>query len=361
VSGTCLSCHSNTLLISTGTVAGKPPTHIPSDSNCQTCHTTQAWRPASFSHAGITNNCFSCHNLTMATGKSAVHITTSNSCESCHLTTQWTPAQQVDHVQVTGTCVSCHSGTKSISTGLISGMSATHMPTSNSCTSCHKTTAWKPAVADHKQIPLAQTGKCITCHNGAIASGKNVNHVVTTKECGVCHTTLAWKPATFSHTGITTGCGACHDGIHAAGKQDASKPHFVTTRDCNFCHTTTAWTPSTKYVHVSLNYPGDHKVSITCTNSGCHGTNAETVTWRSPTYANSCAGCHQSNYKSDPHNKYGNVRYTVGELKNCSGACHVYASPPKGVSFPAGTTPTTAITTRRNGPQHRVTHTSWAN
>ena len=138
-----------------------------------------------------------------------------------------------------------------------------------------------------------------------------------------------------------------HDtGVEATGKQDAPSPHFVTSRDCNFCHTTDKWKPTTAYVHVSTNYPGNHAVAITCTNSACHGGNAETVTWRNATYANSCAGCHSGNYSSSPHTKYGNVKYTVSELRNCSGACHIYTD-----------ATLATIKTRRNGPQHRVTNT----
>jgi hypothetical protein len=64
----------------------------------------------------------------------------------------------------------------------------------------------------------------------------------------------------------------------------------------------------------------------------------------SPAYKPDCAGCHSNQYKSDPHTKYGNVKYTVGELRNCSGACHVYTS-----------STLTTISKSRPGPQHRVT------
>jgi hypothetical protein len=50
------------------------------------------------------------------------------------------------------------------------------------------------------------------------------------------------------------------------------------------------------------------------------------VTWSSPSYQPNCAGCHASRYKSDPHMKIQstNTRYTVSELRNCAGSCHVY-------------------------------------
>jgi hypothetical protein len=42
------------------------------------------------------------------------------------------------------------------------------------------------------------------------------------------------------------------------------------------------------------------------------------------------------------------VKYTVSELKNCSGACHVYTD---------ATLKT--ISKTRNGPQHRVTQSKF--
>ena len=32
--------------------AGRPTSHIPSADTCDTCHSTTAWRPASFDHDG---------------------------------------------------------------------------------------------------------------------------------------------------------------------------------------------------------------------------------------------------------------------------------------------------------------------
>ena len=40
-------------------------------------------------------------------------------------------------------------------------------------------------------------------------------------------------------------------------------------------------------------------------------------------YQPDCAGCHANRYKPDPHKKTDNTRYTVLELKNCAGSCHI--------------------------------------
>jgi hypothetical protein len=89
-------------------------------------------------------------------------------------------------------------------------------------------------------------------------------------------------------------------------------------------------------------YPGDHRVSLTCTN--CHTINTDAATWRSPQYKPDCAGCHSNDYEPGEHTKYGNVRYTVSELRNCSGACHTYTD-----------STLTTISRSRPGPEHRLT------
>ena len=76
----------------------------------------------------------------------------------------------------------------------------------------------------------------------------------------------------------------------------------------------------------------------------CHTTNAETVVWAFVAYKPDCAGCHANDYRSDPHVKYQSpttVRYTVGELRNCAGACHIYTD-----------STMTTIKTTRTGHHH---------
>jgi hypothetical protein len=89
-------------------------------------------------------------------------------------------------------------------------------------------------------------------------------------------------------------------------------------------------------------------VALTCTS--CHTSNTDQVVWRAAGYANSCAGCHANNYRSDPHTKISSpqTKYTVSELRNCSGACHTYSD-----------ATLTTISRNRPGPQHRVTNASF--
>jgi hypothetical protein len=301
------------------------------------CHSTLAWKPATgFTHDGITAACATCHNGVNATGKHASHLSTSVSCEACHATTGWKPAARVDHTQVIGTCFSCHNGT------LATGKNAGHIASDNSCDSCHTSTAWKPTNrVDHAHV----TGTCSSCHNGLAAAGKPTTHLPTQSECGLCHSTLAWTPAKVDHTNIAN-CKSCHNGSNATGPSTTHMTFPVNNFDCNQCHTTTAWTPNTFKHRVGDGYPGDHRVALTC--RSCHTTNTDAATWRTPSYKPDCAGCHAAKFKSDPHTKYGSTKYTVSELRNCSGACHIYTS-----------SALTTISTRKSGPQHRVTDTTW--
>jgi hypothetical protein len=63
---------------------------------------------------------------------------------------------------------------------------------------------------------------------------------------------------------------------------------------------------------------------VTCTS--CHTANSETVTWPNAAYKPDCAGCHANDFESGPHKKQENpdAFYTVSELRDCSGACHIY-------------------------------------
>lgn len=323
----CRGCHAQGSRIN---ALAKPASHILSSESCGECHSTVAWSPADrFDHLQVRGSCASCHNNIQATGKPLDHVASSDTCDTCHTTTAWVPAR-FDHLLVRGNCVSCHNGVQA------TGKSANHIASSDNCDSCHSTTAWTPARFDHASVA---PGSCSTCHNGVGATGKPASHIPTTAECDSCHSTVAWTPAMFDHAGVTGGCQGCHNGATATGKNVG---HMSTARECNICHSTSAWTPLT-FQHTSPEYPGDHRGNLPCV--ACHTTNTDQATWTSPAYRPDCAGCHANDFRADPHIKIinTNVRYTVGELRNCSGACHVYTD-----------ATLTTISRARPGPEHRV-------
>jgi predicted CXXCH cytochrome family protein len=197
--------------------------------------------------------------------------------------------------------------------------------------------AWVPANFDHANI----VDNCNSCHNGTDATGKGPLHVQTTDVCEDCHSTNAWAPVTnVDHNQVLGSCSSCHNGTLATGQNSG---HFNTAQDCGLCHNPIAWTP-TDYHHTGLPFePLDHRGNLQCTE--CHDSNTEVVNWRFPAFQPDCAGCHGSDYKSGPHKKSENpdIKYSASELRNCSGACHVYTDS----TF-------TTIKKNRPGPEHRI-------
>jgi hypothetical protein len=324
VIGSCSSCHNGIA------ATGKPVDHPQSGEQCETCHRTNAWLPAGFDHANVSGNCISCHNGSTADGKNSSHINTTNICEDCHRTMAWSPVIRVDHLQVIGMCSSCHNG------AIAEGKDAGHITSGDTCDDCHTTNAWSPAVFDHAAV---MPGTCSSCHNGTIATGKHGQHLQTMGECDDCHSSNAWTPASFDHDNITGACMTCHNGTTATGKDSG---HFMTARDCNGCHDSNFWIPL-QFMHTSPGYPGDHGQQLACTD--CHGGNAEVVTWPFAAYQPDCAGCHFSDFDAGPHKKYENpdTTYNQSELRDCTGACHVYTD-----------SSLTTIKDARPGPEHRV-------
>jgi hypothetical protein len=133
------------------------------------------------SHAGVTSNCFSCHNGVLAAGKGAAHVASNNACQNCHTTLAWLPAR-FDHQGQTASCFSCHNGVTA------AGKPPKHVATPEDCSACHGVLSWSVARFSHIGISAV----CSTCHNGFAAVGKPINHVVTVQDCAACHTTLSW-------------------------------------------------------------------------------------------------------------------------------------------------------------------------
>ncbi len=390
--GTCVSCHDN----AHPPAKGKGQNHLQTSNVCEDCHTTAAWSAVTFDHTAVAGTaCFTCHNGTRARGKGQAHFATTNTCDDCHTTTGWSPAS-FDHGSATSVtnCINCHDGDpkhapalgKSSFPGHVAssndcqachnsfaswatanfshddpvvsaaacfschdgqhspaaGKSQTHFKSSNDCAACHTTTNWTTATFDHSQA----LGTCVSCHDGrhTPARGKGNGHVGSTDSCDSCHVTTNWTTVAFDHSQATGSCVNCHDGAHppAVGK---GTRHFVTAQPCEICHTSTAWTPVLPYTHMSAAYENHGNNVSTCTD--CHKQNNEKIAFARPDLAPDCAACHVSDYKQDPHKKYTSPTtkfYTVDELRDCTGACHIYSDQTMAT-----------IKTRRTGPEHRAT------
>jgi hypothetical protein len=220
----CESCHQN------GVFKGTPmdcfSCHRQNDPHqgqmpqCETCHTTAGWKPATFDHSR------SRFPLTGA------HVQVA--CRNCHqsLAFKGTPTE----------CIACHRADEPHQ-----GRFGTN------CALCHSTSAWKPATFDHNLSGFPLTGAharlaCESCHRGGNFSGLPTSCAACHGEptfhagafgtnCASCHSTNAWRPAKFNlphpeprvhehGSGINHGgasCRTCH-------------PSTVHTYTCTACH-----------------------------------------------------------------------------------------------------------------------------
>ena len=362
VIGACFSCHNGTFATPSRTITPKSLKHFTTTNTCDACHTTAAWKPVAptaFDHTQATGTCNSCHDGTHApaVGKTPTHIKSTVLCDACHTTITWKPvaANKVDHTQVIGTCFTCHNGT------IATGKSLTHIKTSTTCDACHNTVTWVSITIDHTQT----VGACFTCHNATIATGKTSfgKHFNTSNTCESCHSSKDTKiPAAanwmvvktaFDHTDpvvMAAACATCHTATATPAAADVKSPtHFITTQPCQVCHNTVNWTTLATYSHTSPAYVAHSVSSGVTTCLSCHKQNNEKITYLQPGLFPDCASCHSDKYKPDPHNKYGNVRYTFTELRDCTGACHIYKD----------ATMTTIQTNRTTNNKHRPTRSSW--
>jgi len=96
-SASCVSCHDSTR------AAGKSANHPLSGTDCDRCHTTSAWKPAAFDHAGlVAGTCASCHNGLQTAGKPPAHLVTVSSCDSCHYVLAWKPTKPIKPTKPAG-------------------------------------------------------------------------------------------------------------------------------------------------------------------------------------------------------------------------------------------------------------------
>ena len=354
---TCYACHSN-----------KDPHGGKFGTNCEQCHSTSAWKPATFNHnnsvfkltgAHVSVNCTSCHINGVFKGTPqtcfACHSNKDphggqlgTACEQCHTTSAWKPAT-FNHnnsiFKLTGAhgsvaCSACHKN--NVFKGTPQSCFACHSTKDphggqlgTACEKCHTTSAWKPATFNHNNSVFKLTGahvtvNCTSCHINGVFKGpphtclachanKDPHGGQLGTNCEQCHSTSAWKPATFNHnnsifklTGahVTVNCTSCHiNGVFKGAPQtcfachankDAHAGQFGTI--CAQCHTTSAWKPSTfDHNNAAFKLTGAH-VSTAC--SSCH---INGVFKGTPT---TCGTCHA---KDDNHGgKFGT---------NC-GACH---------------------------------------
>lgn len=302
---TCASCHQGAAAATTN------PHHTEArfTANCESCHTTTAWRGARFDHnttrfpltgRHVPATCLACHNDRVYAGKPSVcaschqrdydaavtpnHRTLGfpSTCESCHTSAAWKPAT-FDHAATrfpltgghrTATCQSCHAD------GVYRGKSVTcvscHQDRFNAttqpnhrtagyattCEGCHSVVSWKPAAVDHSRFPLVGAHRAVTCNS--------------------CHSDGVYR-------GRPSTCVSCHQAKFDATTRPNHRAASIPTI-CQSCHNETAWTPAT-FDHAATRFPlaGAHRAA-TC--ASCH---SDGVYTGKPT---TCVSCHQAKFNA---------------------------------------------------------------
>ena len=304
---TCVSCHLDKYQ------AAKAPDHVAGGfpQNCELCHNTGAWQPATFDHA--------------TTGFPLTGAHTTTTCALCHTNNNY-------NITVT-TCVSCHLDK------FQSAKNPDHVAGgfAQTCEICHNTTAWQPASFDHSKSAFPLTGAhaatacalchvnnnyqitvitCVSCHLDKYQAAKAPDHVAGgyPQTCEACHNTTAWQPASFDHattgwplTGAHTAtpCGSCHTNnnynltvttcvsCHLDKYQSAKAPDHVASKfsqTCESCHNTTAWQPAL-FDHATTGWPltGAH-TATPC--ASCHTNNNYNLS------VTTCVSCHLDKYQT---------------------------------------------------------------
>ena len=182
-SAACVTCHQKDYN------GAKNPDHVaggfPTD--CQVCHSTTAWQPASFDHsktpfpltgAHVNVACVKCHINNVFAG-------TPTDCYSCHKA-EYNNVTNPNHV-------------------------AAHFPTT--CGTCHNTSTWLGAIFNHTWFPIysgTHAGKWMTCNDCHVNPAD-----FAVFSCITCHTHD--KASTDSHHGgvggytyNATSCYSCH-------------------------------------------------------------------------------------------------------------------------------------------------------
>ncbi|MFT7676351.1 MAG: hypothetical protein ACI8QC_000321 [Planctomycetota bacterium] len=151
----CAGCHMDDYQMTTD------PNHVANNfpTACDQCHTTQAWEPANFSHAGITNGCVNCHlsDYQNTTRPNHTALGYSLECQSCHGTDTWSGANFSHNFPINGgdhggfNCTDCHTTPSNF--------------TVFTCTDCHAHQQGDMA-DEHNRVGgyVYQTSACYACH-----------------------------------------------------------------------------------------------------------------------------------------------------------------------------------------------------
>ncbi len=278
---------------------------------CLTCHSQSAWKPATFDH-----------DIKSFPIYSGSHKGKWNLCSECHI-------NQTNYKNFE--CINCHEHNKNDMDSKHNGING-YTYQSRTCFACHPQGSKEgvinhsltnfPLLGAHLNVPCNQCHQngyagtptqCVSCHQSKFTTAPN--HVAQSypQDCKQCHSSIDWKQINFNHsttsfpllgihttvkcnschvtklTGTSKLCYSCHQTNFTSAPNHVSQGYPQT---CEQCHTPTAWKPSS-FNHATTRFPllGAH-VTVNC--NSCHKTGfAGTSTL--------CYSCHQTNFISAPN------------------------------------------------------------
>jgi hypothetical protein len=323
-SNQCYGCHQNNY----DNTANPSHQSAGFGTDCETCHNSNAWEPASFDHdiqffpiySGKHNNewneCSDCH-----TNSSNYQVF---ECITCHEHNQTDMNDKHSgingYVYESSACLACHpTGTEDGFNHSTTNFPLTGAHTTQECLSCHQN--------GYSNTP----SECSACHNKDYDSSVEPNHSLAgiANSCEECHTTISWKPSNFNHssTGFEligghnlTQCSDCHSVSTADAKSECfvchesnynSAPEHTSQsypKTCEDCHNTTNWEETT-FDHNKTQFvlTGAH-IGVNC--SDCH-TSGYSGT------STICSDCHIADFNNSSNPNHSNLSLS----KNCED-CH---------------------------------------
>ena len=332
----CYDCHLNNYNSTTN------PNHQSAgfETDCESCHTSVAWQPASFDHDNQFFPIYSGKHNNEWNECSDCHTNTSNyqvfSCITCHEHNQADMNKEHDGINgyayESSACFACHpngdgEGGFNHST---TNFPLTGVHITSQCNDCH-TNGYE-----------GTSSECSDCHTNDFQNSTNPNHqqLDLALNCMECHTTNPdWQPASFAvhndfyliegaHTAIANDCSSCHSGnynntgdlcndCHNNDYLNTSNPNHQSTgfgTDCEECHTQNAWEPAT-FDHDNQFFPiysGKHNNEWNeC--SDCHTNSSNYQVFE-------CITCHEHN-QTEMDDKHQGVQGYLYLSVECL-ACH---------------------------------------
>jgi hypothetical protein len=326
----CVSCHEDRHKGVLGT-------------DCKSCHTTTAWKPASnFDHSKTKFalvgkhhdvECNKCHAEPAVNNQSQASILAAKNFADC------TPCHKSPHSAKfsTQTCTSCH-----VPTGWreVREQQFNHDLTNFrlrgkhalvKCDQCHKPDTKVPG---GRVLKLAHD-RCTECHSDHHQGEFLARYA---NNCALCHTEAGYRPSTFTlirhdvlrfplrgaHMAVP--CARCHN----PSSSERSVYHFSNIKceschkdphggqfknlmgevGCTRCHSTDEWKTTTfDHSTTSFSLVGKH-LTVTCSNCHKPGTKSTIVQYKGA--STNCESCH-----ADPHAK----QFAASGATSCT-TCH---------------------------------------